>query len=95
MFLFSYFYYERVIWSLRLLLLFLCPRERLFSIRCVNLWIFFLNKNWGYFSLKFMSKDYDLLITSFFTCSARVRFGVLQLWYQSARIGLCRLSLKV
>ena len=59
MFLFSYFYYERVIWSLRLLLLFLCPRERLFSIRRLNLWIY-LNKNWRYFSLKLMSKYYDL-----------------------------------
>ena len=59
MFLFSYFYYERVIWSLRLLLLFLCPQERLFSIRHLNLWIY-LNKNWRYFNLKLTSKDYDL-----------------------------------
>ena len=77
-FLFSYFYYERVIWSLRLLLLFLYVLERdYFSIWRLDLWIY-LNKNWRNFSLKLMSKDYDLWVTSFFTCSARVRFGVLQ-----------------
>ena len=38
MFLFSYFYYERVIWSLRLLLLFLYVLERDYLV--FDVWIY-------------------------------------------------------
>ena len=53
-----YFCYELVIWSFETFVIFIF-RERLFSVRRMNLWIY-LNKNLRYFNLEFMSKDYDL-----------------------------------
>ena len=82
-FLFSYFYYERVIWSLRLLLLFLYVLERDYLVFDVWIYGFIWIRIGGISVWNLWVKINDLWVTSFFTCSARVRFGVLQLWYQS------------